>query len=564
MMKRKLLLLTVFICLIASFTGLPCAYAEEGEVLETVYVDSYLSLKELFEGEGNLYVAMKNNIFVSDFVGVAVINDRDQMRVVILDLCGHTLTFADRQSLSVGMDKYGTQLHFTITDSHKGGAVVFTHDQTNGVPGGIDNGGVLTLDGAIIMTQWETVPPHTGNASSDPHITADYSLIYNKNCFTMNSGSLIVENNRKQAIDNFLGTVVINDGTIDVYGDYSLGINNFGGTLTISDGMIHVPGKGSIGIMNQYGRELYTVTGSVPFTGTRWIEETCIISGGIITTSGEGSIGLCYENNLTVVNGNISSLGKNAVGIMASQNKYVKSEYDPPTIIGGKIIVGGCAISNYDGTPAFYLDHRGEKVSVSNVAKELKSGYIDVDPDTWYANDVYHLTYAGFFNGYQDNTFRPQGNITRSEFITLLARYSDEDLSQYENMTPSFSDIDPSVWYTLPIAWGADKGIIDGYSNGSFRPQNCVAREQLVTMLFRYAAYKETPVDTKEKISLHNFSDAESISDLAIPAMQWAVGTGLIQGRTGNRLAPQEHSTRAETAVILKRFRGIVDEGEQQ
>ena len=450
---------------------------------------------------------------------------------------------------------------FTITDSQKGGAVVFVHAQTEGHPGGIDNGATFTLDGGVLTAFWETAVPSTSKLLDPYSISADYCLISNNkpdsSCFIMNSGSIIVGTNRKQAISNNRGTVIINGGTIDIDGDYSIAIDNRG-ILTINGGTICASGKGSIGIKNQYGIDIYvtggTEPGSAPSTGNRWIEEVCLVNGGTISTGGEGSVGLVFENILTIINGDISSTGENAVSIMGCQNKRVKSKYDPPKFIGGKIIAGGCVMSYYDGTPASFIDYEGKEVSVNNTIKELTFGYSDVDPGSWYAHDVYQLTYAGIFNGYLDNTFRPQGLVTRAELIALLARCSEEDLSLYENATPSFSDIGPSEWCTLPIAWGADSGIIYGYSS-SFRPQDNITREQLVTMLYRYTAYKEMPVVIKRKVSLQDFSDAANVSDWAVHSMQWAIDAGIIQGRGNNKIAPKEFATRAETAVLLMRLR---------
>ena len=116
----------------------------------------------------------------------------------------------------------------------------------------------------------------------------------------------------------------------------------------------------------------------------------------------------------------------------------------------------------------------------------------------------------------------------------------------------SFIDVEAGTWYTDAITWTAENGIFLGYGNNKVGPNDSITREQLAAIFFRYADYKGC--DMTAKGELDKFRDAGKISDYARAAMQWAVGSGLIQGKPDGVLDPQGTATRAEIAAMLHRF----------
>ena len=144
------------------------------------------------------------------------------------------------------------------------------------------------------------------------------------------------------------------------------------------------------------------------------------------------------------------------------------------------------------------------------------------------------MTYVvnkGLFNGVADKSFAPQQNMTRAMLVTVLARLDGQDTNGGAN------------WYSKGADWAKAKGI----SDGTLLDQS-VTREQLVTMLYRYAKAGKTGGD------LSKFTDAASVTDWAQEAMTWAVSKGILTGKDGARLDPQGTATRAEVATILQRF----------
>lgn len=158
----------------------------------------------------------------------------------------------------------------------------------------------------------------------------------------------------------------------------------------------------------------------------------------------------------------------------------------------------------------------------------------DVAKDSWYEAGVTYVTDKGLFQGVGKDTFAPNGTMTRAMIFTVLARLDGQDTSGGD------------IWYRKGMDWAVAQSISDG-SN----PQSPMTREQLATMLYRYAKPEEAKGD------LSKFTDADAVSEWARPAMEWAVANGIVTGVGGGRLAPQGTATRAQVAAMLMRFCGL-------
>ena len=163
-----------------------------------------------------------------------------------------------------------------------------------------------------------------------------------------------------------------------------------------------------------------------------------------------------------------------------------------------------------------------------------KTKFVDVSDNAWYASAINYVVDKGLMNGTGDNKFSPNADTTRGMIVTILARLSGQSTAG----TP---------WYAAGQRWAMEHEISDGTNMTS-----AITREQLVTMLFRYAVKNGLEAVTLAE-NLSRFTDASSVSAWAVPAMQWAVGQGLIQGSNG-LLRPQANASRAEVATILMRF----------
>ena len=121
----------------------------------------------------------------------------------------------------------------------------------------------------------------------------------------------------------------------------------------------------------------------------------------------------------------------------------------------------------------------------------------------------------------------------------------------------NYTDVPQDSWNAEAIRWASSEGIVNGYGDGTFGPNDAVTREQLAQMLYRYAGYKGMDT-TQGGMAIREFADFNRISDGALQSMDWAVNAGLIGGTDENMLEPQGTATRAETAVILLRLSQVM------
>lgn len=177
----------------------------------------------------------------------------------------------------------------------------------------------------------------------------------------------------------------------------------------------------------------------------------------------------------------------------------------------------------------------------------------DVKPEQWFYDAVEYVAANGHMIGVSDTLFNPDGNLTRSAFATILYRLEGEPEVDY---TEIFTDVAEGQWYTAPILWASENSIVNGYDNNSFGVDDNITREQMVAMLYRYVTeYKGETVDVDADLA--GFADADKINDWALDAVSWAVSAGLIKGSAdgdATYVNPQGYTTRAECATIIQRF----------
>ncbi len=176
--------------------------------------------------------------------------------------------------------------------------------------------------------------------------------------------------------------------------------------------------------------------------------------------------------------------------------------------------------------------------------------FTDVAPGAWYYDAVSYVYANGLMDGTSATTFEPNANMTRAMLVTILWRMEGEPVVNY--IMP-FTDVDGGAWYAEAVRWASSEGIVEGVSDTEFAPNEAVTREQFAAILYRYAQYDGMDAVTLEE-NLGGFTDADSISEYAVPALNWAVGEGIITGTTATTLEPQGTATRAQAAAMLMRF----------
>lgn len=183
---------------------------------------------------------------------------------------------------------------------------------------------------------------------------------------------------------------------------------------------------------------------------------------------------------------------------------------------------------------------------------EKTVSFPDVSTNAWYYNAVVFAVENGYFSGYKNGNFGPNDEITRQDFVVVLARIAGVDLSKYSGRTV-FKDVPAGSYYESAIKWASSTGVVSGYNSGNFGVDDKLTREQLVTILYRIAKKLgcDVSVSLMDKAKLAQFQDVDEISSYAIESLAWALDKGVISGLNKTTLAPQRTATRAQVAQIL-------------
>ena len=177
--------------------------------------------------------------------------------------------------------------------------------------------------------------------------------------------------------------------------------------------------------------------------------------------------------------------------------------------------------------------------------------FTDVNTSAWYHEAVDYVLVNGLMSGYGNGLFGPEDNLSRAQLCQIIYNLEGQPATTSGS---AFADIADGAWYADAVTWAAEKGIVGGYGGGLFGPEDNITREQLAAILYRYAQTKGYDVSVGEDTNILGYTDALKISEYAIPAMKWACGAGVIMGVTESALLPQGSATRAQVATMLMRF----------
>jgi hypothetical protein len=210
---------------------------------------------------------------------------------------------------------------------------------------------------------------------------------------------------------------------------------------------------------------------------------------------------------------------------------------------------------NADGTYTFTMP--ASKVTVTATFKDAETQepepaeedcpaekFTDVDTSKWYHEAVDYVLTKGVMEGNSDGTFTPNGTLTRAQLAQILYNAAGKPEVTAEN---PFTDVPETHWYAKAVIWAAQAGVVEGYGDGKFGPNDKISRQDLAVMLWRYAG---EPAATQTAL---DFTDAAQASDYATAALLWASETGIVQGDNG-KLSPKGSATRAEAATMVMRY----------
>ncbi len=215
--------------------------------------------------------------------------------------------------------------------------------------------------------------------------------------------------------------------------------------------------------------------------------------------------------------------------------------------------VNAFAATYYDGTPPPQIVDRDDVWYKEAREFVLEEGLMKrLTVNKYFNGSVYYF-------GGEYESFEGEAPAPRSDVALLLCRYngSYDVLRGYkESQSEIFVDVPDGQNYTPAAQWAYENGIINGVGGDCFAPDRTITREEFAAMLYRYTEYLE--VDTSARVDYSAYADSDSVSDWAHDAISWAVAEGIINGKPGNLLAPQDTITRAEVATVIYRFNNEV------
>ena len=189
-----------------------------------------------------------------------------------------------------------------------------------------------------------------------------------------------------------------------------------------------------------------------------------------------------------------------------------------------------------------------ETAAQTSQSIEIDKVFSDVGAGDWYSGAVAYVYEKGIMTGTGDGVFSPDAVTTRGTIVSMLYRLENEPAVT----SVLFRDVEADEWYAGGVAWATANGIVNGYGDGAFGPKDVITREQMVTILYRYAVLKG--YDVSARADLSGFIDRDQISPYAADAFAWANAVGLINGITVNTLSPVGTASRAQIATMLMRF----------
>ena len=278
--------------------------------------------------------------------------------------------------------------------------------------------------------------------------------------------------------------------------------------------------------------------------------ETPVKTWNITYVTDGGTIGGLYpvtytEGTVTVLPTNVTKPGYTFLGWFTAYIGGVQVRQIEATETGDKTFYARWQKTVLPPPPVT----PGTPVTPARPAAPVGLPFADVSSSDWFYNDVRYVYEKGIMDGTGADRFSPNAPLTRAMIVTILYRMAG---SPAMSGASDFKDVDSNKWFAKAVAWAAANGIVNGYGDSLFGPNDPVTREQLAAILYRYAVYGGMTAVTLEE-NLGSFADTAQLSAYAIQAMNWAVGQGLING-SGSNLVPKAQATRAQVAAIIHRY----------
>ena len=445
-----------------------------------------------------------------------------------------TAQFTVRALNSVGNDK--KELSITITNAPAAEHTVTVITDGNGTASASSTSATAGTEITLTAT------PNTGYHFKEWKVESPTGLVITNNKFLMPDSNVevkaIFEKDAPPAPTEFIVTFDGNGGTPSV-----------GSMTTTNQKLTSLPSASRSGSYSFDGWYTEKSGGTKITTDTVFSANTTVYAHWTYTGGGGGG----YNPPVTYYTLRFETGGGSDIpSVREAYNTYIDLTKYVPTWRGHTFIGWYTERSLMNKVSGVYLTKDMTVYARWRVDENPGTGanpFTDVSEKDWFYGDVMFVYENGLMLGTSKTLFSPHGTATRGMMATILWRMEGSPAPKGKN---SFTDVEAGKWYADAITWTAENGIFAGYGKDKFGPDDPITREQLAAIFYRYADYKG--YDLTVKGNLDKFKDADKITDYAKTAMQWAVGSDLVNGKSGALLDPQDKATRAEIATMLHRF----------
>lgn len=291
-------------------------------------------------------------------------------------------------------------------------------------------------------------------------------------------------------------------------------------------------------------------TGSQP-TGSQ--PEGDLPEGSVVTSLGSGSQSKC---TVTFELNEGTGTTKAVVGVGETLEQPEDPVKEGFKFIGWYVDAGLTKLYNFNTLVtenftlyAKWVEEKKEEEEETQTGTGL--AFTDVKAEDWFYEAVKFAFERNLVNGVSDTEFAPNAKVTRAALVEILYRLEGKPAT--DGSIP-YEDVAMDKYYANAVIWADQNEIIKGISETEFAPEVNITREQIATIIYRYAKHNNYDISVVETTDLSSFNDADQISDYAVDAMKYAVGIGIIRGRSNSMLAPKDYASRAEFVQILYNF----------
>ena len=496
-------------------------------------------------------------IVVQPYLNVVIddVTIKDDTKAITLDITPMYRTIATAANLGDSNAEIKVRGDEGVDDSAANAVVINDGGKLNAI--GQVEISIPLPDGFVSNTTDKVYVQHKGyeytadvtesGEESNKTYTATFTNPHGFSTFTISTKSQTVATVNGDSYTNFQDAVnaAPNGATITIPSGASVPTEGLSATISGSAGK-------SVKVKNETGDKItVTINGVKQEIGSNATSQPFTYTPSHGSSSGSSGYAITVPSN--VKNGTVkvsptrASAGQTVTISVKPDAGYVLDEIAVYDADGDEIELERGNANQYQFTMP-----RGKvevKVSFKEEVTVSTLPFTDVAADAWYYDAVEYVYDNDLMNGTSSTVFAPNATLTRGMLATVLWRMEGSPVVNY---ALPFEDVSGDQWYTEAIRWAASVGVVNGTSATTYAPNANITREQLATMLYRYAAYKSGSVSTSA--SLSGFTDAGSVSDYAADAMEWAVAEEIIGGMTSTTLVPQGSATRAQTATMLMRY----------